>query len=168
VSTISTVVEAALYSLIMVSRKPEAKAFKRWVVHEVLPSIRKTGSYSAAPKTNSEMLLLYAQQLLEMERRQAEQERIQAERADCIHRVEAKQQAFEESFRYFSVMDYANYRGFPDLTLAEAQKIGRRRAPLSRERGVAVDKARDNRYGYANQYHEAILEEVFQELMNEI
>jgi anti-repressor protein len=48
VSTISTVVEGGLYSLIMVSRKPEAKAFKRWVVQEVLPSIRKTGSYSAA------------------------------------------------------------------------------------------------------------------------
>ena len=33
--------EAGLYSLILRSRKPEAKAFKRWVTHEVLPSIRK-------------------------------------------------------------------------------------------------------------------------------
>ena len=37
--------EAGLYSLILRSRKPEAKAFKRWVTHEVLPSIRKTGAY---------------------------------------------------------------------------------------------------------------------------
>ena len=37
--------EAGLYNLIFRSRKPEAKAFKRWVTHEVLPSIRKTGSY---------------------------------------------------------------------------------------------------------------------------
>ena len=37
--------EAGLYSLILGSRKPEAKAFKRWVTHEVLPSIRKTGKY---------------------------------------------------------------------------------------------------------------------------
>ena len=39
--------ESGLYSLILTSRKPEAKRFKRWVTHEVLPSIRKTGSYAA-------------------------------------------------------------------------------------------------------------------------
>ncbi|WP_167853917.1 phage antirepressor [Acidipropionibacterium timonense] len=37
--------EAGLYSLVLASRKPEAKAFKRWVTHEVLPSIRRTGGY---------------------------------------------------------------------------------------------------------------------------
>ncbi len=46
---INAVNEAGLYSLILGSRKPEAKAFKRWVTHEVLPAIRKTGQYSAAP-----------------------------------------------------------------------------------------------------------------------
>ena len=39
--------ESGLYSAILKSRKPEAKRFKRWVTHEVLPSIRKTGSYAA-------------------------------------------------------------------------------------------------------------------------
>ncbi|MEG1562562.1 MAG: Bro-N domain-containing protein [Bacteroides sp.] len=38
--------ESGLYSVILRSDKPEAKAFKRWVTHEVLPAIRKTGSYS--------------------------------------------------------------------------------------------------------------------------
>jgi len=37
--------EPGLYSLILRSRKPQAKAFKRWVTHEVLPAIRKTGTY---------------------------------------------------------------------------------------------------------------------------
>ena len=37
--------EPGLYSLILRSRKAEAKAFKRWVTHDVLPSIRKTGAY---------------------------------------------------------------------------------------------------------------------------
>lgn len=37
--------EAGLYNLIFRSNKPEAKPFKRWVTHEVLPTIRKTGSY---------------------------------------------------------------------------------------------------------------------------
>lgn len=38
--------EPGLYSLILGSRKPEAKPFKRWVTHEVLPTLRKTGSYT--------------------------------------------------------------------------------------------------------------------------
>lgn len=45
VRNLSITSEAGLYSLILRSRKPEAKAFKRWVVHEVLPAIRKTGGY---------------------------------------------------------------------------------------------------------------------------
>lgn len=40
--------EAGLYSVILRSDKPEAKAFRRWVTHEVLPQIRKTGAYNAA------------------------------------------------------------------------------------------------------------------------
>lgn len=38
--------ESGLYSVILRSDKPQAKQFKRWVTHKVLPSIRKTGSYS--------------------------------------------------------------------------------------------------------------------------
>lgn len=41
----NVVSEPGLYSLILRSRKPEAKAFKRWVTHEVLPAIRKAGAY---------------------------------------------------------------------------------------------------------------------------
>lgn len=41
--------EAGLYSCIITSQKPEAKPFKRWITHEVLPSIRKTGGYSVQP-----------------------------------------------------------------------------------------------------------------------
>jgi len=39
--------EYGMYSLILGSRKAEAKAFKRWVTHEVLPQIRQTGSYTS-------------------------------------------------------------------------------------------------------------------------
>ena len=51
--------ESGLYSLIMSSKKPEAKVFKRWVTSEVLPSIRKTGSYNVqkqVPQTYLEAL----------------------------------------------------------------------------------------------------------------
>lgn len=44
---VSVVSESGLYSMILGSRKPEAKKFKKWVTSEVLPAIRKTGSYSS-------------------------------------------------------------------------------------------------------------------------
>lgn len=56
----NTVSEAGLYQLIFASRKPEAKAFKRWVTKEVIPAIRKTGQYQVAapalPKSFPEAL----------------------------------------------------------------------------------------------------------------
>jgi anti-repressor protein len=58
--------EAGLYSLILRSRKPEAKPFKRWVTHEVLPAIRRTGSYGVAPaipQTYAEALRAYADEV---------------------------------------------------------------------------------------------------------
>ncbi|MDL2267991.1 hypothetical protein LJC46_08415 [Desulfovibrio sp. OttesenSCG-928-G15] len=47
--------EPGLYSLILRSRKPEARQFKRWVTHEVLPAIRKHGGY-LTPKLTTEAL----------------------------------------------------------------------------------------------------------------
>ena len=47
--------EPGLYSLVLGSRKPEAKAFKRWITHEVIPSIRKHGAYMT-PDTLDRMI----------------------------------------------------------------------------------------------------------------
>ncbi len=60
--------ESGLYSLILMSRKPEAKRFKKWVTSEVLPSIRKTGSYNKQadlndPKQLRQLLLSYADKI---------------------------------------------------------------------------------------------------------
>lgn len=44
--------ESGLYSVILRSDKPEAKKFKRWITHEVLPAIRKTGQYIAPEAEN--------------------------------------------------------------------------------------------------------------------
>ena len=55
--------ESGLYSLILSSKLPSAKKFKRWVTSEVLPEIRKNGSYTKAPKSFKEALYLaYKQQ----------------------------------------------------------------------------------------------------------
>jgi prophage antirepressor-like protein len=47
----SIVSESGLYNLIFQSRKPVARLFRRWVTHEVLPAIRKTGRYVTPKKT---------------------------------------------------------------------------------------------------------------------
>lgn len=45
VQSVQIVNEPGLYSLVLRSTKPEAKAFKRWITHEIIPAIRTTGSY---------------------------------------------------------------------------------------------------------------------------
>ena len=77
----TVVSEAGLYSLIMRSRKPEAKTFKRWVTHEVLPSIRKTGAY-VAPNIGLEQLAAVAKKIGEMA------QRLIAENAELREKIE--------------------------------------------------------------------------------
>ena len=59
--------ESGLYSLILSSKLPGAKEFKRWVTSEVIPSIRKTGGYTLKPKPMTE----YQQMLADTRRRNA-------------------------------------------------------------------------------------------------
>ncbi len=69
--------EYGLYSLILSSRKPEAKAFKRWITHEVIPAIRKHGAYMTDSlmdqvMQNPQMIYKMAEKLL-AERNRADQ-----------------------------------------------------------------------------------------------
>jgi prophage antirepressor-like protein/mRNA-degrading endonuclease toxin of MazEF toxin-antitoxin module len=60
--------EPGLYSLVLKSRKPEAKAFKRWITHDVIPQIRRTGSYSVQPLSQLEILKQSVDLLLEQQK----------------------------------------------------------------------------------------------------
>lgn len=55
--------ESGLYSLVLTSRKPEAKQFKKWVTSEVLPSIRKNGGYIAGQENTDDPELIMARAL---------------------------------------------------------------------------------------------------------
>lgn len=50
--------EPGLYALVLASRKPEARAFKRWVTHEVLPALRRDGAYVASDGTEDDATLM--------------------------------------------------------------------------------------------------------------
>lgn len=88
--------ESGLYSLVLSSKLPTAKKFKRWVTSEVLPQIRKTGSYSK-PMSQVEILAQAAQQLVEQERELArlrldneeirKEQKIQSSRIDTLNGV---------------------------------------------------------------------------------
>lgn len=70
--------ESGLYSLVLSSKLPTAKKFKRWVTSEVIPSIRKTGSYSALDMTQlspeMQMLKLLTDKAIATELAQKQQE----------------------------------------------------------------------------------------------
>jgi anti-repressor protein len=70
--TVMVLEEAGIYQLIFRSKLAIAEKFQDWVFEEVLPSIRKTGSYSLKPLTSAEMLLQQAQFMVELERKQTQ------------------------------------------------------------------------------------------------
>lgn len=81
--------ESGFYKLVMKSRKPEAKAFQRWVTHEVLPSIRKKGGYiAAAPDETPEQIMaravLLAQDTIARQKAQIEELKPKALFADAV------------------------------------------------------------------------------------
>jgi Prophage antirepressor len=82
--------ESGLYSLVLGSRKPQARAFKRWVTHDVIPSIRKHGLY-ATPETAEKILgdpdfLIQALTELKQEReqRQKAEAKIEADKPKVL------------------------------------------------------------------------------------
>lgn len=81
--------EPGLYKLIMRSRKPEAKEFQRWVTHEVLPQIRKTGGYIPTSDADDDMTIL-AKAVMIGQRTMEEQKRRIAAQDTQIKELEPK------------------------------------------------------------------------------
>ena len=82
--------ESGLYTVILRSDKPQAKPFRKWVTSEVLPSIRKHGSYSV--QSQFAALSPQLQVLIQMETRQKQIEARQAEQATALAGLEQKLQ----------------------------------------------------------------------------
>lgn len=85
---VKVIPERDVYRLVMRSRLPAAEAFEEWVVGEVLPTIRKTGSYQR-PMTPGEKLLAQAQAMINIEQQQAEQQA-------AIERIERRVEVIAE------------------------------------------------------------------------
>ncbi|WP_151530564.1 MULTISPECIES: BRO family protein [Corynebacterium] len=90
---LTTVTESGLYTAIIGSKRPEAKDFKRWITHEVLPSIRKHGGYLTPSKvqevlTDPDTIIQLATQLKD-ERARAEKAELEAKRSAQVINIQA-------------------------------------------------------------------------------
>lgn len=138
--------EPGLYSVILRSDKPEAKDFKRWVTHEVLPTLRRTGSYAMAlaqPMTPAQLLAAQAQVLVGMERRM---DQMQTNAAALEAKVDTAMRAFARPAQdhWTTDMDKAIKELCDAQHLSVTATKGRMYAELERTAGCQVN-ARLNR-----------------------
>jgi len=140
--------ERDVYRLIMRSRLPKAVRFEEWVVAEVLPSIRKTGSYSVT-KTPAQQI-----------------DAIQA-MLDVIKTTEARVTRVEQAVEnlgahasHLTVRSYATLNGIK-ITTEESSRLGKAAKQLSEQRGYVICTIPDPNYTKVNTYHRDILQHVF-------
>lgn len=86
--------EAGLYVLVLGSRKPEAHEFKRWVTHEVLPQIRRTGGYIPTTDVDDDMTILAKAVMIGQRTMEAQKQRI-AEQQTRIDELQPKASAWD-------------------------------------------------------------------------
>lgn len=173
--------EAGLYSLILRSRKPEAKAFKRWVTHDILPSIRKHGLYATEEVVDRILddpdfgITLLQRYKFEREQRQlAEAQRDEAIRtkAEIGSRREAtamntasvlsKQNdklrteiGDSRTWKQVKVLPWF-LEVFIDVPAAYSV-AGRKLSELSRRLGYEIREVEDTRYGIVKAYHADVI-----------
>ena len=115
---LSTISEAGLVTVLMRARVEAAKPFRRWITHEVLPSIRKTGSYSlpgAAPAPSAEdRALTRARQLVEIHmlaQGAVSPDHLEAKLRIILAQARGEHPEIEASARPLYVQDYMRERG---------------------------------------------------------
>lgn len=104
------------------------------------------------PKSPAEMLVVYANQLLENERRMNTIE-------SKVNEINARITTHNED--YFTIAGYASLRGV-NIDTSKANMLGRKAAKLSREYGYNIGKVTDSRFGKVNSYHLDILKNIFE------
>ena len=161
--------ESGLYSLVLTSRKPEAKKFKKWITSEVIPSIRKTGGYNSNDtkidrlieliiQTNSNLTALVNNLAIKHEPKTETPKYFQPSFSDNSN---------EDIHLYHRITIYGK-KFRPDLDQSQirerAKEIGMMASRLSKERNIQIIKE-DNLDGrFQNKisyYHQNVLKEVF-------
>lgn len=177
----NVVSESGLYSLILRSRKPEAKAFKRWVTHEVIPSIRKHGLYATEEVVDRILddpdfgITLLQRYKFEREQRQL----AEAQRDEAIRtKAEIGSRREATAMNTASVLSKQNDKLRTEIGDSRTWKqvkalpwflevfidvpaaysvAGRKLSELSRRLGYEIREVEDTRYGIVKAYHADVI-----------
>ena len=151
----SIINESGLYNAIIGSQKAEAKKFKKWVTSEVLPSIRKTGSYSMQQLSPAEMLVEQAKMLVELERK--------ANKAlETSQHVSNRLDQIETANDHFTVMGYSSLNKL-HLPLQKAVAYGKKASIFCKENNIEMGVVPDPRFGRVNTYPLYVLQQIVDE-----
>lgn len=183
---LTTVYESGLYRVLACSRKPEARAFQRWLFHDVLPCVRRHGCYPAPlPATVSpappvvrdaltddiDVLFAAVRALRDVRLAQratdgklaaveATVAAVAATAAQAAATAEAAIQQGQNFHGYLTVLGYCRLtkREIPESAASQA---GKRATALCKQRGLLVGSQRSERYNKVGSYPVSVLAEVF-------
>ncbi len=141
--------ESGLYNLIMRSDKQEARAFKRWITREVLPSIRKTGSYITPSDTPPSALDIVEGMVKALRNHE-----------DRMRRIEARQDVQDQEREYMSIVGYAAYNQ-RHIDSTAASQLGRWATRYCKLNNIHIGKKKDALRGWINTYPDNVLRIVF-------
>lgn len=155
---INLITESDVYRLTMKSKLPNAEQFQDWVCEEVLPSIRKTGSYSAGQQLSpSELILKLAQMNVENERKMKElsdnQQRLESE-------IEEIRQRTITDLHKSTIVAYVS-RNNIKLDVKRYGAMGCKASSICKKKGIPVTKINDIRWGKVSVFPDEVLDEVF-------
>jgi prophage antirepressor-like protein len=153
---VNLVSEPGMYSTVLRSRKPEAARFKRWVTHEVLPTIRRTGTYVTPTLDPLDALQVMVDQMRVQRDHLAQHDR-------AILELGARTERLEAGYERLAATGFANLRGLPH-DVGYLNRLGRTAAAIARRDGVPVEKAHSTIFGTVNAWPV----EVWDEALNSI
>lgn len=163
IQNFTMITEPQLYFVLMRSDKPNAKPFRMFVNKEVLPSIRKTGSYTQKPLTSIDYLQMQLNLMKEHDERLAaiEQKRQKDERR--FKNLENTAKRDESLKEYTTAVGFGILKGV-SLDKIQCQRLGTKAAKISRSEGVLIVTIPDQKHGKVGTYRRDILEQAFNEL----
>lgn len=160
VKEFTMITEPQLYFVLMRSDKPNAKPFRMWVNKEVLPSIRKTGSYTQKPLSQIEILQGSVEILA------AHEKDIKVIKNDIsdLHKEQLKARhninRLLNNDNYMTLIAYMNLNGISQKGY-HIPSLGKKATRLSNEQGAFMGAVIDPRYGRVNTYSTEILRQIF-------
>lgn len=160
VKEFTMITEPQLYFVLMRSDKPNAKPFRMFVNKEVLPSIRKTGSYTNKPLNQLDYMQIQLNYLKEQDRKIHELE----DKTDEIHKEQLKTKhninRLLSNDRYMTIIAFMNLYGISQKG-HHIPSLGKKAKKLSIEQGAFMGAVIDPRYGRVNTYDIEILKQLF-------